>query len=287
LSRETSLVSVALPLPIHSTFTYSIEGVPPEPGSRVQVPFRQRDWIGWVVGRASERRERGLKSVLAVLDDRPSVPADLLDLARWVADYYVAPLGIVLRSMLPAVLSDVSRDYIALSGPGHADLQLKPRERRLVDELAGRNGAQRVQTLRKVMGKGSIWPEIRSLQAQGLLTHETLPPKDAAVKTRRVVRIARHLGTLAERDELFGRAARQREAYELLEASGGAAELAHLTDGEGYSRGVVHGLEEKGLVELADEEEISDPFAADPPLPPAGLVPTENQRRAIEALITG
>jgi primosomal protein N' (replication factor Y) len=222
-----------------------------------------------------------------VLDDRPSVPADLLDLARWVADYYVAPLGIVLRSMLPAVLSDVSRDYIALSGTRHIDLDLKPRERRLVEELAGRNGAQRVQTLRKVMGKGSIWPEIRSLQAQGLLTHETLPPKDAAVKTRRVVRIARHLGTLAERDELFGRAARQREAYELLEASGGAAELAQLTDGEGFSRGVVHGLEEKGLVELADEEEIRDPFASDPPPPPAGLVPTEHQRRALEALIAG
>jgi primosomal protein N' len=60
LSRETSLVSVALPLPIHSTFTYSIEGVPPEPGSRVQFPFRQRDWMGWVVGRGSERPVRGL-----------------------------------------------------------------------------------------------------------------------------------------------------------------------------------------------------------------------------------
>jgi len=283
LSDRASLVAVALPLPIHRTFTYRVEGDPPAPGTRVQVPFRQREWIGWVVGPAEETPESGLKSVLAVLDSEPSVPADLLELARWTADYYVAPLGIVLRSMLPAVLSDVSRDYIALSGAPVSGL--RPRERRLVDELSSRDGPQRVQTLRKTLGMGSIWPEIRSLQMRGALVHETVAPKDAAVKTRRVVRLTGELGTLTEREEVFGRAGRQREAYELLEASGGAAELAHLTDAEGYSRSVISGLEEKGLVELVDEEEVRDPFAADPPPPPADLVPTERQRVAIDAMV--
>jgi primosomal protein N' (replication factor Y) len=236
-----------------------------------------------VVGPAEDTPEKGLKPVLAVLDPAPSVPPDLLELARWTAEYYVAPLGIVLRSMLPAVLSDASRDYVTLSGAPVDGL--RPREQRLVDEIAGRGGAQHVQTLRKALNMGSIWPEIRSLQARGALVHETVPPKDAAVKTRRVVRISRELGTLSEREEIFGRAGRQREAYELLEASGGAAELSHLTDVEGYSRSVVGGLEEKGLVELVDEEEIRDPFAHDPPPVPVGLVPTDHQRSAIDALV--
>jgi primosomal protein N' (replication factor Y) len=288
LSRKSSLVAVALPLPIHQTFTYRVDGDPPAPGTRVQVPFQRREWIGWVVGPASEEPVRGLKSVLAVLDERPSVPPDLLDLGRWIADYYVAPLGIVLRSMLPAVLSDISRDYITLTGShGAVGADLRPRERRLADELGSRDGAHRVQTLRKALGMGSIWPEIRSLQARQLLTHETVSPKEPGVKTRRVVRISRHIGTLTEREEVFGRAGRQLEAYQLLEASGGAAELAHLTQAEGYSRSVVSGLEEKGLVELIDEEEVRDPFAADPPPVPPDLTPTGDQRAALEALIGG
>ena len=276
------MVAVALPLPIYHTFTYRVDGALPAPGTRVLVPFRAREWIGWAVGPAEDKPVRGLKAVLALLDEEPSVPPDLLDLARWIADYYVTPLGIVLRTMLPAVLSDVSRDYITLAGvPGQG---LRPRERRLVGELETKGGAHRVQTLRKTLGMGSIWPEIRSLQARRLVAHETVPPKEPGVKTRRVVRISRHIGTLTERDELFGRAGRQREAFELLEASGGAAELTHLTQGEGYSRSVVRGLEEKGLVELADEEEIRDPFAADPPPVPPDLKPTDHQRTALKAL---
>ncbi|MGD2044986.1 MAG: primosomal protein N' [Gemmatimonadota bacterium] len=283
MSHSPSLVAVALPLPIHRTFTYRIGGAAPAPGTRVQVPFRSRDFIGWVAGPAEEAPVRGLKSVLAVLDERPSVPPDLLELARWIADYYVTPLGIVLRSMLPAVLSDVSRDYIHLTREVGPDL--RPRERRLVDELLRREGTQRVQTLRKQLGMGSIWPEIRSLQERGVLGHETVPPKEPGVKTRRVVRLARHLGTLAEREEIFGRAGRQREAYELLEASGGAAELAHLVGEEGFSRSVVKGLEDKGLVELADEEEIRDPFASVPAGPAPRLEPTSYQRAALDALV--
>ncbi len=278
-------MAVALPLPIYRTFTYRVDGPPPPPGTRVLVPFRARDWIGWVVGPAEARELKRIKSVLSVLEVEPSVPPDLLELGRWIADYYVTPLGIVLRTMLPAVLSDVSRDYIQLvAEPGST---LRPREQRLVDELRQRDGAQRVQTLRKSLGMGSIWPEIRSLQERGLLVHETVPPKEPGVKTRKVVRLARHLGTLSEREELFGRAARQREAYELLEASGGAAELAHLTDGEGFSRSVVGGLEEKGLVELIDEEEVRDPFAAMPPQAPPDLKPTAYQRDALSALWGG
>ena len=279
-------VEVALPLPIDRTFTYSVTGRAPAPGTRVLVPFRRTERIGWVVGRSSGPEPESVRGVLAVLDEEPTVPPDLLDLCRWMADYYVCPLGIALRTVLPAVLSDVSRDYVGLAdGAGTvAAAELKPRERRLLDALAAKGGRQRVRTLRTGLGMGSIWPEIRSLAERGLLSHETVPPSEPSVKTRRVVRIARHLGTLVERDEAFGRAARQKEAYELLEASGGGAELAHLLDAEGFSRTVISGLEEKGLVTLADEEEYRDPFADLPAGEPTRMAPTRHQREALDAL---
>ncbi len=287
--REQTLgqvrVEVALPLPIHRTFTYRVEGVRPAVGARVLVPFRREERIGWVVGEGEPGPIQGLRSVLAVLDDVPTASADLLGLCRWMAEYYVTPLGIVLHSVLPAVLSDVSQDYVTLVPGGRAE-PLRPREARLVDALANRAGPQRVRTLAKSLGMGSIWPEIRSLEARGILAHETLPPAAPSVRTRRVVRLTRELGTLVEREALFGRAGRQKEAYEVLEASGGAAELGHLVDEVGFSRGVVTQLVRKGLVELVDEEVLRDPFADIPVGAPPSLIPTAAQREAVEAIRT-
>lgn len=286
-----SRVDVALPLPIFRTFTYEVPGAAPPIGTRVLVPFRRKERIGWVVGPGEEGVIRGLRPVLTVLDDRPTVPPDLLDLCRWMSSYYVAPLGITLRAALPSVLSDVSRDYVCLRTPDDdagatvSIADLRPRERRVVAWLDERDGSQRVATLRKSLGMGSIWPEIRSLAGRGLLSHETVPPPPPSVKTRRVVRITRHLEALGERDEIFGRAGRQQEAYGFLEAAGGSTELASLMETEGFSRSVVSGLEDKGLVEVADEEEFRDPFSDVPPPVPPDLTPTPDQQAALDALV--
>jgi primosomal protein N' (replication factor Y) (superfamily II helicase) len=284
LSASGRRVEVALPLPIHRTFTYGVDGALPPIGTRVLVPFRRTERIGWVVGPGEDGPIKGLRKVLSVLDREPTVTPDVLELCRWMADYYVSPLGIALRAALPAVLSDVSRDYVTWVGETSGLDGLRPRERKVADYLSARAGAQRVATLRRSLGMGSIWTELRALEAAGLLDHEAVPPAEPSVKTRRVVRVIRNPGTLEEREDLFGRAGRQREAFDLLQASGGAAELAHLTAEEGFSRSVVTGLQEKGLVEVADEEEIRDPFAAEPPRTPPDLVPTRAQRAALTAL---
>jgi primosomal protein N' (replication factor Y) len=202
-----------------------------------------------------------------------------------MAKYYLAPLGIVLRAALPAVLSDVSRDYVALVGQTVGSL--RPRELRLVEALEERAGPQSVRTIRRSLGMGSLWPEIRSLKARGLLAHKTVPPAPPSVKTRRVVRLSRYLESLGERDEAFGRAARQREAYELVEASGGAVELGNLIGEAGFSRSVVGGLAAKGLVTLVDEEVLRDPFASMGAESPPDLTPTPAQRAALDALVGG
>ncbi len=104
------LISVALPLPMYREFTYA---VPPAlvaragVGSRVVVPVRGRQTIGFVVGSAEPDAAVTPKDILAAPDAAPVLSAALLDLARWMSDYYVAPLGVVLRAMLPAALAAV------------------------------------------------------------------------------------------------------------------------------------------------------------------------------------
>ena len=84
-----SLVEVALPLPVPNTFTYQIKDSPPQPGTRVLVPFRREEKIGWVVGPASGDGLSRIRSILDVLEDEPSAPAELMDLARWMSEYYL------------------------------------------------------------------------------------------------------------------------------------------------------------------------------------------------------
>jgi primosomal protein N' (replication factor Y) len=107
------LVDVALPLPLHRPFTYAVPADAAHTvvaGSRVVVPFRERKELGIVVGEA-ERADgkRAYKAILEAPDAEPAVDAALLALCRWIAEYYVAPLGIVLRSALPALLTGAAR----------------------------------------------------------------------------------------------------------------------------------------------------------------------------------
>jgi primosomal protein N' (replication factor Y) len=93
---------VALPVPLDAVFTYRIpEGMHPLAGVRVLVPFRQRRLSGLVVEVHDRKPTLKTKDILSVLDPVPVLDEQLLRLGRWIADYYLAPLGEVLRSMLP------------------------------------------------------------------------------------------------------------------------------------------------------------------------------------------
>ena len=102
------LLDVALPLPLFQTFTYRVDEAPRHPvgpGSRVVVPIRNKRAIGIVVGEADAADGVRTKAVLDVPDAEPAIAGPLLALARWISEYYVVPLGIVVRSMLPAALT--------------------------------------------------------------------------------------------------------------------------------------------------------------------------------------
>jgi len=103
---------VALPVPLDQTFTYAVNGVVPVVGARVLVPFSGQKLMGVVV-RVHENApavEFEIKPVQQVLDETAILPAELMKLAEWIAQYYVAPLGEVLRGMLP-LAAEVKRNF--------------------------------------------------------------------------------------------------------------------------------------------------------------------------------
>src|SRR5829696_1665333 len=95
---------VSLPVPVDQLFTYSL----PEtlrhrvaPGCRVLVPFGPRRLTGVVLRSHNDRPEVETREALRLLDANPVLDEDLLALGKWIAGYYCAPLGEVLRGMLP------------------------------------------------------------------------------------------------------------------------------------------------------------------------------------------
>jgi primosomal protein N' (replication factor Y) len=71
----------------------------------VVVPVRGRHEMGVVIADGALREGVKAKPILSAPDDAPVIDRGLLSLCQWIADYYVAPLGVVLRTALPAALT--------------------------------------------------------------------------------------------------------------------------------------------------------------------------------------
>ncbi len=126
---------VALPVPVDRIFTYSISGASPVAGGRVLVPFRREQMQGIVVALHDVPPGNETRPILRVLDQEPVLSADLLKLGTWIADYYLAPLGEVLRTMLP-LGAEVRREIVyRLTERGRSALST-PQQRSLEENRA-------------------------------------------------------------------------------------------------------------------------------------------------------
>ncbi len=107
---QNCYLRVAVSSPLYGHFDY----LPPIdceinsllPGVRVRVPFGKRHVIGVLleIAAATDIPASRLKRAHQLLDQAPLIPADMLALARWAADYYHHPIGEVIQALLPVSL---------------------------------------------------------------------------------------------------------------------------------------------------------------------------------------
>ena len=101
-----TLVGVAVPVPLRRTFTYRVpdaRGNGIALGSRVRVPFGRRIVKGTVVVMPAPRPEAGVevRDLETMLPGSPALDAHLLELTRFVADYYLCSWGEAIEAALP------------------------------------------------------------------------------------------------------------------------------------------------------------------------------------------
>src|SRR2546426_6236680 len=146
--------AVVLPVPVNRSYIYEV----PEtltgrvvPGARVVVPLRRRSVVGIVTELINQLPSAGIeiKPIAAAPDAEPAISPALLELGRWMSDYYGAPLGLSLRAILPGPLWSVARPAgpapaaeRGLGLPRHRMEALLQRERRLQPAPQRRAGAR-------------------------------------------------------------------------------------------------------------------------------------------------
>lgn len=159
---------VAVPVPLESTYTYSINGIEPVAGGRVVVPFRAQKHVGIVTRLHDDEPKVTTKPVQQVVDSAPLLSEHLLEFGRWMASYYIAPIGEVYRSMLPLLAEVKKTSFFSIADAGldalhrSAEQGSSRRSKLTIDEqmteyhvldyLANSDEAVREATLRSATG---------------------------------------------------------------------------------------------------------------------------------------
>ena len=120
------LLEVAVTAPVRQTYTYSVaeetlfgEDSEGYTGRRVFVPFGRRPVTGYVLGRSKvDNGDFQIKPILKIMDEVAYFPAEQVPFFRWVADYYHYPLGLVIKTALPAGLSAGAKKTVCLTDKG-------------------------------------------------------------------------------------------------------------------------------------------------------------------------
>ncbi|MFH1062332.1 MAG: primosomal protein N' [Candidatus Omnitrophota bacterium] len=93
---ENKFIQVAINLPLNDIFDYSVplalqDSV--QVGKRVWIPFRNRTIVGFIVGTSNATEIPRTKDIKSVIDQEPILSKEILELTRWMADYYLCSWG--------------------------------------------------------------------------------------------------------------------------------------------------------------------------------------------------
>lgn len=297
------LLSVALNLPHLSPLTYQSE-YPIAPGTRVLVPLAKRIVTGIVVPITPEART-GVRPIVEVLDDEPTLPPSVLELTRRVSEYYLCSWGEALFAAIPSGLAPGTVVKVEptryFTDEDLATMATRaPRRTELLQYIQSHEHALTVQYLQKQLKSQSVSEQLDALHRGGYISITTEIETDVQPRTLRGVVLSSTLVSSAEDsiaktfDDLDKRAPKQSLAlgqlYLAHRRGQGALVLHELCTELGISTAVVMALADKGLAEI-----VTIPKPPHHGLPTSSLLTrdectlplTPHQQQAVQAVKFG
>jgi primosomal protein N' (replication factor Y) (superfamily II helicase) len=212
------LAAVALPVAVPRAYVYAVPDALRArvvPGSRVVVPLSGRTLIGIVTAIDVPMPAKGtLRAIVSAPDAEPALSPALLALGRWMARYYAAPPGIVLRAMLPVALTaaavpiaPIKRQRVArisktLESLLERDTLFKrsPKQRALFELLESLGGMHPTRAL--LEQGGATAGVLNQLVTRGLMQIDQAPVARDPFSSRAVAPAQPLVPTAAQRDAI-------------------------------------------------------------------------------------
>ena len=136
-------------------------------GHRVRVPWGNKTILAYVVDFPAQPQVASCKPIESIVGREPLIPSKLLELARWLADYYCCDLSAALRCILPAAIrakEDGNKVGLWFRVPEAVQLQK-------VEETLGKRAPAQLRAWIKAEEKKEGW--LSKLCAHTLTTHAT------------------------------------------------------------------------------------------------------------------
>ena len=279
------IARVTLEIALRKDFDYAI---PPElagrieVGSRVKVPFGPRQVLGIVTSLIEESTHTNLRSITKIIGQQSAVTPKVLQLARWIGDYYCCPVEIALKSVLPdSVRKEESgwreRLFVRIV-PRSGELpKLTKRQEDVwnviaewrelpLQELLRLTGTT-AETARKLEDKGLVTISPQVSERDPYANEHILPSQPIAVNPEQAAALAKIIAAMEERAEKAGKWESEKVGVKPpksllppahLPTCSPATFLLHGVTGSGkteiYLQAIAHTLEQgKGAIVLVPE----------------------------------
>ncbi|MDQ5838503.1 MAG: primosomal protein N' [Acidobacteriota bacterium] len=283
---------VALPLRLAQTFTYRLPLALREDarvGARLLVPFGRTLTTAYVVALhdaldpALGLDDAEIKEAEELLDAEPLLTPEVLEVTRWISDYYAAPWGEVLKAALPAGLNATVEQVVTITQEGRDELARLPSHRTITARaqalrLAALDGSTTMREAARELGQARAAKAVRELARRGWVTvSHRARSAQARAKRRKAVRLLPPgedagnegqdvSGAREDRVSLDKNGARaltevQRNVVETLIAGGGEMLFAELLEAAHASASTIQSLEKRRVVEVFVREVRRDPLA--------------------------
>lgn len=180
MENKKKLIEIAVVAPLEKTFYYTVPddfSYKAVLGMRVTAPFGKRAITGYIVG-FPDRNATGrnaackvpttLKDIKDIPDSGPAFTPAMLEFYRWIADYYISPLGDVIKTALPVSKGKVKKGRVAIILESTAqETPMTPKEERILSFIKDRGRA----TMRDINAEfGSPYEILKRLSMKGLIS---------------------------------------------------------------------------------------------------------------------
>ncbi|MCP3942805.1 MAG: primosomal protein N' [Desulfobacteraceae bacterium] len=280
---KTDYIDVSVTLPLDQTFVYK---VPPHlreqcvPGMRVLVPFGRRRVTGYILGEQESCGPYKAKNILDVLDDHPLFPMGEIAFFKWVAQYYIHPLGEVIKTALPSGLDRQDISCVFVTETGMKDFSagnLAPGEAGVIQFLKEKEGCTLKQLI-KNSPNPSIQALVRKMEKNDLLMVSAVLKKDVAnIKKEKVIQ---HLGEIPKKNI---RLSHKRQQILAIVREKQEISLASLKVHVPTAANLIGPLADAGYIGIIRRQVFRDPLG-DPVEPDTPPTLTDEQTTLIETV---